>query len=187
MANFVSYANATELMEAIAAKFNALPAGIIPRGSSTFANLPTTLTAAMLGYAYNVSTEFTTTALFVEGAGKEYPAGTNVVVVNNGDAETPDYKYDVYGNFIDVDAINDRIDDVREMITDNAFDETSAYAIGDIVSKDDSLYRFKAAHTENTSWDATEVDKINVLDLITDAEPDSLTTAQVNALLALLD
>lgn len=185
MGNFVSYANATELMQAIADKFNELPAGIIPRGSVTFANLPTTLTKAMLGYAYNVSEEFTTTALFVEGAGKKYAAGTNVVVVNVGNDTIPDYKYDVYGNFIDVDGIYTEIGKVAAMIS-GKFDEETAYEAGDIIVYENSLYKFKADHAAG-EWDADQVDSTTVKDLIASAEPDSLTTTQVNALIALLD
>ena len=64
-------------------------------GNTTFANLPAA-TAARVGFVYNVTDEFTTTADFVEGAGKKYPAGTDVAIVNNGTKQDPDYKYDVY-------------------------------------------------------------------------------------------
>ena len=64
-------------------------------GNTTFANLPAA-TAARVGFVYNVTDAFTTTSDFVEGAGHDYPAGTDVAIVNNGDAQTPSYKYDVY-------------------------------------------------------------------------------------------
>lgn len=185
MKNYVSYENATELMQSIADKFNSLPKGIIPRGSSTFANLPTTLTAAMLGYAYNVSEDFTTTALFVEGAGKKYSAGTNVVVIDNGDGTTPDYKFDVYGNFIDTDPIYDEINKVSDMIA-GEFDETEAYSTGDVVVYENALYKFKADHAAG-AWDADEVGTTTVEALISAAEPASLTTEQITALTDLLD
>ena len=227
--NFVDYENATAIVNKIGTKLDGLTGALVYRGTVTFSNLPSTLTKAMSGFTYNVSNEFTTDARFVEGAGKKFPAGTDVAIadLSTYDAVTPvgsenpktagwyeynsstgkyfptedetvdnektyyEYnevlKFNVGSGFIDVDVINDRIDDVREMITDNEFDSTSAYAIGDIVSYQDGLYKFKAAHTANTNWDATEVDAVNVIDLIASAEPDSLTTAQVNALLALLD
>lgn len=57
--------------------------------------------AAHAGYVYNVTTNFTTDNTFVEGAGKEYPAGTNVAVVEiPGDPIT--YKLDVLGSFVDL-------------------------------------------------------------------------------------
>lgn len=49
-------------------------------GSVYFADLPA-LAATRLGYVYNIKDDFTTTANFIEGAGKDYPAETNVVIV----------------------------------------------------------------------------------------------------------
>ena len=46
MANYVSYANATELMTAIGQKFAALNGAYVVKGNSAFASLPSTLTAA---------------------------------------------------------------------------------------------------------------------------------------------
>lgn len=77
------------------------------------------------------------------------------------------------------------------------FDETKAYAVGDIVmhavfSMDDitaitaELCRFTSAHTANTPWNDSEVEKISVLDLIQDADPEELTQAQVETLLGFL-
>lgn len=227
MANFVSFANAETLMTAIGQKLSAIEGAFTFRGSVAYANLPAVLTSNMKGYVYNVTDQFTTDARFVEGAGKKYAAGTNVVVADVGGFsevtpvgnENPstegwyvldngnyiltsdetvqggttyyqyvaDWKFDVIGNFVDVDGIYTEIDKVVDMISSDEFDSTQAYAIGDVVVHERSLYKFKAVHTANTAWDATEVDKVDVISLIDAAEPDSLTTAQVNALLALLD
>ena len=73
---------------------------LTPKGSVAFANLPA-LTAANVNTLYNVSDAFTTTADFVEGAGKEYPAGTNVAIINTGTASSPVYKYDAMTGIID--------------------------------------------------------------------------------------
>lgn len=100
-------------------------------------------------------------------------------------AKTAVYRFAIGQGFIDVDGINNRIDAVVADLAD-AFDSTSAYAIGAVVTHDDGLFKFKVAHTANTAWNATEVDAITVEELVASAEPDSLTTAQVNALLALL-
>lgn len=54
-----------------------------PAGNATLATLPT-LGASVLGNVYNMTEAFTTTADFVEGAGKEYGIGSNVVVVDLG-------------------------------------------------------------------------------------------------------
>ena len=64
-------------------------------GNTTFANLPVAV-AARVGYVYNITDAFTTTADFIEGAGHDYPSGTDVAIVNAGDDHTPVYKYDVY-------------------------------------------------------------------------------------------
>ena len=68
-----------------------------PAGSTTFANLPAA-SADTLGNVYNVTDAFTTTDSFVEGAGKSYPAGTNVAVVLVGE----EYKYDVLSGMVDL-------------------------------------------------------------------------------------
>ena len=43
-----------------------------------------------------------------------------------------------------------------------AFDQTSAYAIGDLVTYENKLYRFKSAHAANTQWNSSEVDDIDL-------------------------
>ena len=69
-----------------------------PKGSIAFASLPTAA-AGNKGWVYNVSNAFTTTAVFVEGAGHSYGAGTNVVCV---DAGSGSYKWDVLAGTIDL-------------------------------------------------------------------------------------
>lgn len=64
------------------------------------------LVAANEGKVYNLSGELTldatTAALFVDGAtGDVIPAGDNIVVVNNGTDQAPDYKFDKLAGFID--------------------------------------------------------------------------------------
>lgn len=64
-----------------------------------------------LGYVYNVTDAFETTADFVEGAGISYPAGTNVIIVDVGTESEPVYKYDVLSGLYEVD---DQMSDVSE-------------------------------------------------------------------------
>lgn len=68
------------------------------KGSVAFASLPA-LIAANAGNVYNVTDAFITTNDFVEGSGKSYPAGTNVVIVNTTGTT---YKYDVLSGFVDL-------------------------------------------------------------------------------------
>ena len=72
-----------------------------PAGSVAFASLPA-LAAGVLGNVYNVTDAFTTTSDFVEGSGKSYPAGTNVVVVDVGSQGSPSYKFDAQAGNIDL-------------------------------------------------------------------------------------
>lgn len=82
-------------------KISAAVAGaLIPGGSVTFENLPT-LAKANNNHIYNVEDAFTTTADFLEGAGKDYPAGTNVAIINVGTSSAPSYKYDTYTGTVD--------------------------------------------------------------------------------------
>lgn len=262
--NFVSYSNATELMTAIANKFATLSGAYIFKGSIQFANLPSTVTESMVGFVYNINEEFTTDARFIEGAGKVYPAGTNVSIANvSDDPEDPELLFDVIGNFVDVAAIYAAIQDVSDMIaaefdatvpyttgdlvvyegalykftSDHAagawsdadvtevtvdeliaaeataraaadtaeasaraaadtalaanfadvFDASQAYAIGDVVVYENNVYKFKAAHTADDPWSASEVDAVTLESLIDAAEPEELTTTQVNTLVGLLD
>lgn len=220
---YMSYDNAVAIVNKIASRLNALTGAFQIRGS--VASIPT-LSNCNPGDVYNITSEFTTTADFVEGAGIKYPAGTDIYVadlstyeavtpvgsenpategwyelVNNkyvlsADTEVASgktyyekdevIKWTVGAGFIDVEGINTRIDNVRAMISDTAFDATVAYAIGDIVTYEDSLYKFNAAHPAG-AWTGTDVDEVDVLDLISSVEPDEFTTAQVNALKALLD
>jgi len=82
-------------------KISAAVAGALqPAGSIAFANLPAAA-AANLNKIYNITDAFTTTSDFVEGAGKSYPAGTNVAIINVGTEQTPSYKYDTYTGVFD--------------------------------------------------------------------------------------
>ena len=59
----------------------AVKGGVQPKGSIAFASLPAP-SAANVGHMYDVTDAFTTTSAWVDGAGKNYPAHTNVYVVN---------------------------------------------------------------------------------------------------------
>lgn len=97
------------------------------------------------------------------------------------------YKFDVVSDFVDVGAIMDEIDKVVAMIDPDEFDESQPYEIGRIVTHERGLYRFISPHTADDPWDATEVEVVDIISLIDDAEPESLTPTQINNLLALLD
>ena len=75
---------ATAIEEAnIDGKIKAAVTGVYKvKGSVALAALPTE--GVEEGHVYNVTEDFTTTDAFVEGAGVEYPAGTNVVYTEAG-------------------------------------------------------------------------------------------------------
>ena len=89
-------------------------------GSVAFANLPA-LSSSIEGYVYNVTDSFTTTSDFVEGAGKTYPAGTNVVCIDVGSST---YKWDVLAGFVDLSGYQTLIDSTHKLSAD-LVDDTS--------------------------------------------------------------
>lgn len=93
--NDSKYQTESQVTSAINAKVSSV---YKPGGSIAFASLPE-LSASVLGMVYNVTDAFTATADFVDGSGKKYPAGTNVVVV---DAGSGSYKFDVLAGFVDL-------------------------------------------------------------------------------------
>lgn len=134
-------------------------------GSVEFSELPSTLTEDMVGWTYNMLEEFTTDDRFVDGAGKVYPAGTNVAIANVGTDETPVLKFDVTSAFVDVNAIYSAIDNIADMIADE-FDEDEAYAVGDIVWYVDDLYTFVSPHTAGDPWSNLEANMTTVDEII---------------------
>ena len=85
-------------------KIQAVPTAIVPKGTKTFAQLApaTDLVAGSLGWMWNISDAFTTTADFAEGAGHSIPAGANVYVANIGTTAEPVYKYDIFAGMYDL-------------------------------------------------------------------------------------
>lgn len=80
-----------------------------PMGSVS--TIPSITTDMDGGEVYNMTAEFTTTSTFVEGAGKKYPAGTNIVL-------TADKKWDVLAGFVDLSpyATTGVTDDLQDQI-----------------------------------------------------------------------
>lgn len=170
MANFVSYSNMEALMNAIGLKFQALAGAYILKGSVAFNELPSTLTADMVGFVYDVNEEFTTDARFkgYVAPGQKYPAGTNIAVAAVDVSGTTTYLFDVMAGFIDTDDIYAKIAAAVNLVAP-AFSATKAggYAIGDYVVYGGQIYQFTAAHTG--AWDDDDATPIgNVTDLVED-------------------
>ena len=72
-----------------------------PKGSlDDISTLTTLANSGKVGDVYNVSSEFTTTNVFIEGIGKKYPAGTNIVLVE----VEGEKKWDVLAGSVDLSA-----------------------------------------------------------------------------------
>lgn len=91
------YQTESQVSSAINTAMSGLASAYTPKGSVAFASLPA-LTSASVGWVYNVTDTFTTTADFVEGAGNKYPGGTNVVCVDVSGSK----KWDALGGLQDL-------------------------------------------------------------------------------------
>ena len=165
-----------------------------PAGSAASVAALGTLDAAHLGFVYNISAAFTTTSDFVEGAGKKMKAGTDVGIVNAGTEESPVYKYNCFGNFVDTsdydthianddihvtaaqktawsgkqDAIED-LATIRSNASAGAAAKTAVDAMGDIVSHDASEFAL-AGHNHDSAYQAKITSSAKVdADLIDDS------------------
>lgn len=122
--NDVNFQTGTQVEAAIDAK---LTSAYKAAGSVAFASLPA-LAAANMGKVYNITDGFTTTADFVEGAGKVYGPGANVAIVLA--SSDPDvYKYDVMADFVDLSGYVET-DDVTN-VTNAEIDTMIASAFAD--------------------------------------------------------
>ena len=125
MANYVSYNDLSQVVTKIGHKFKTLSGAYVIKGSKTFAQLPAIadITANMVGYVYNISDDFTIDDRFVEyvsGETTSYSAGTNVVIVNNGDGVTDDFKLDVISSFVASEGpeslTSDQLNDILDLL-----------------------------------------------------------------------
>lgn len=112
---------------------NKVTAVYTPAGSVAFASLPT-LAASVVGNVYNVTDSFTTTADFVEGMGKTYPAGTNVAVV---EPESGVYKFDAFSGVVDLSAY--RTSAAQDIIDATKADASSLATVATSGDYDDLL------------------------------------------------
>lgn len=135
--NDSKYQTESQVTSAINAKVSSV---YKPGGSIAFASLPE-LSASVLGMVYNVTDAFTTTADFVDGSGKKYPAGTNVVVV---DAGSGSYKFDVLAGFVDL----------------------SGYATTSAMNSAIATAKSEAVSSANSSTDSKLADYVKSADLV---------------------
>ena len=84
-----------------------------------------------------------------------------------------------------VDKFNIKLRDNTVGIVADGFDESADYSVGNVVMYDGKLYKFNTAQT-GTDWTPANVDEVTVANLISSAEPEALTTTQMNTLIGLL-
>ena len=105
----------TQADAAIKKAVDAAVAGVYKiKGTIAFASLPTQ--GMVAGDTYNISDAFTTTAAFIEGAGKAYPAGSNVVYTDKGwDVMAGTYDFSDFVKTSDIQYLSE--DDINTICT----------------------------------------------------------------------
>lgn len=155
-----------------------------PAGSLAPAGLVADLLiAGNIGKVYNITGEFITDANFVEGTGHSYPAGTNVVVINNGTDEAADYKFDVLAGFIDLSAyaktteVESKISNAKTEVLGQVDTKLEPYAkTADVNTKLESYAKSADVTTEiNGAVDAAKTEISN-----TYATKNSVTAVEEN-------
>lgn len=150
--------NSTDLVES-GAVYSAIATSISavykPAGSKTCSQLLSSLLIAdNLGKVYNITDSGTTTADFVEGAGKTIDAGDNVVIVDVGSGGTHTYKFDLLSGMVDLtNYISKSLTATGLLRDDGTVDTTSYLTSSDISAKADK--KVPAATGNLAALDAT--------------------------------
>ena len=111
-------------------KIKRMSSTLKPAGSKTFSELGVP-SAETVGLIYNITDAFTTNQYFIDGAGDNYPAGTNVYGIVNKDLITEEdtYYWDVFGGAIDLSAYLTKADAASTYLTQS--DAASTYVTDD--------------------------------------------------------
>ena len=149
-----------------------------PSGSVAFAALPE-LTSTNVGNVYNITDAFTTNDNFVEGAGKKYPAGENVAII---EASEGVYKYDVLSGMVDLSdystteqiqtLLNGKVDKVEgsRLITDAEGTKLAGIEAGAQVNVINSINESEFALDETKKLSVLSIPQSKVANLTTDLE-----------------
>lgn len=98
---YLDYVGLQEVVAKINEKYAPISALEFKGVRANIAALPTVANEAV-GNMYTVTTGGTTTADFVEGAGKKLQDGENVVAVDVSSTSTPDMKWDIIGGVFEI-------------------------------------------------------------------------------------
>lgn len=147
-----------------------------PSGSVAFADLPE-LISTNVGNVYNITDAFTTTDNFVEGAGKKYPAGENVAIIEVSEGV---YKYDVLSGMVDLSdystteqmqaLLNGKVDKVEgsRLITDAEATKLAGIAEGAQVNVINSIDESEFSLDESKKLSVLSIPQSKVSNLTTD-------------------
>jgi hypothetical protein len=99
---YLDYDGLEYLIGKLDTKYAPIKAFVYKGSVASVAELPTIANVAN-GSVYNIVAKGTSTADFVEGAGKTIQAHQNVVAVNTGTEDTPVMKWDILGGVFELD------------------------------------------------------------------------------------
>lgn len=149
-----------------------------PAGSIAFIDLPA-LTSDNEGKVYNITDEFTTTNNFVEGAGKKYSAGQNVVIIKDSEGV---YKYDVLSGIVDLSnysttaevqaALDNKVDKVEgsRLITDAEASKLAGIEANAQVNVIDGVNSSEFSIDESKNLNILAIPQSKITNLISDLE-----------------
>lgn len=99
---YLDYTGLQELVAKIDENYAPVQALVFKGTVATISGLPT-VSGQKEGYMYNITTGGTTTADFVEGAGKDLRDGSNVAAINTGTDADPVMKWDILPGVFNID------------------------------------------------------------------------------------
>lgn len=161
----------------IAAKIGAV---YKPVGSAKFSELPLELTKAELGNVYNVTDAFEADARFVTvEVGKNYPAGTNVAVIE----ENESYYFDALSGVIDLSNYYTKTETDQQITTkigslDKA-DSAVANQFVTVVSQTDGIINVTRAAITEAAIPTLSQSKISGLETALSAKIDASVVSQI--------
>lgn len=144
---YLNYEGLTYFKSKLDAEYASIKALVFKGVRANIAALPTIANEAV-GNMYTVTTGGTTTADFVEGAGKTLQDGENVVAVNLGTDAVPDMKWDILGGVFE---INDRLQFGSTMPTSPVDGQTFLY-MGDTTYTYDEITPVGNENPSELGW-----------------------------------
>ena len=144
-----------------------------PGGSRTFSELGIP-TEKRLGYVYNITDDFITNIYFREGAGINYPAGTDVTVIEENDH----YYFDTYVGRFDYNIL-DNVPIINQDLDSESFTPTANTYYRHMSDNDNSNYRDGYIYFYNGSY--YKIIDCNWVLSVNHQSPNQYGNVQINA------